>query len=105
SAPDIVIAEAWAAATPKGASTGAGYLTIVNNGSVADRLVAASSPVAETVMFHQSGDDNGVMRMQMLPTVDVPAGGSVTLKPGAVHLMMAPLKGQLAEGQTFPLTL
>ena len=39
----IHIAQPWARATPKGAKSGAGYLTITNNGSTADRLSCVSS--------------------------------------------------------------
>ena len=40
----IHIAQPWARATPKGAKSGAGYMTITNNGSTPDRLSSAVSP-------------------------------------------------------------
>ena len=43
----IHIAQPWARATPKGAKSGAGYLTITNNGSTADRLSCVSSDASE----------------------------------------------------------
>lgn len=102
---DIAVEHAWARATPKGAGTGAGYVTIVNNGPSADRLLGASSPIAEAIQFHASSGENGVMKMDQLSILDLPAGQTVTLKPGGIHMMMIGLTQPLREGQTFPLTL
>ena len=94
-----------ARATPAGAKTAAVYLTIVNHGTAVDRLVGASTPLAERLRFHQETNDKGVMRMRELPSVAVEPGTSVTLKPGSTHIMMIGLKQQLKEGQNFPLAL
>ncbi|MFW2852514.1 CopD family protein [Sphingomonas sp. TX0543] len=59
----IAIVDPWAPAMPGGAPTGAGYLTIVNNQPVEDRLIAASSPWAERVTLHASSTDRGIARM------------------------------------------
>ena len=100
----IAVKHAWARASPKGAPNGVTYLTLVNNGMDADRLVAASSPIAESIQFHEEKSEDGVSKMRQLETIDVPPGASVTLKPSGIHLMMK-LKQQLQEGQSFPLTL
>ena len=39
---DLKIETPWARATPKGASVGAGYLTIENDGATADRLTGVT---------------------------------------------------------------
>jgi copper(I)-binding protein len=100
----IVLEHAWARASPKGAPNGVTYLTLVNNGTDADRLVGASAPVAENIQFHEEREEDGVSKMRQLAAIDVPAGASITLKPSGIHLMMK-LKRQLQEGQSFPLTL
>lgn len=92
-------------ATPTGAKTAAAYLTIVNHGTSADRLVGASTPLADRLQFHQETNDNGIMRMRELPSVTVDPGSSVTLKPGGMHIMMIGLNQQLKERQSFPLVL
>ena len=46
-----------------------------------------------------------VMKMRPLAGLDIPAGQSVTLKPGGEHIMLMGLNGRLREGQSFPLTL
>ena len=42
----IHISQPWARATPKGASSGAGYMTVTNNGAAPDRLSCAGSDAA-----------------------------------------------------------
>lgn len=101
----ITVAQAWARATPKGAVTGVAYVSLVNNGPGADRLLGASSPIAETIQFHSSSSESGVMKMDQLSALDLGPGEIVTLKPGGIHMMMLGLTQPLREGQTFPLTL
>ena len=105
SASAISIEHPWARATPMGAKTGAAYLTIVNHSSSADRLIHASTSVADKVQFHQENNDNGVMRMREMGAVPIGPGASVALKPGGTHIMIVGLKQQLKEGQALPLTL
>lgn len=103
--PTIEIAHAFARATATTAKTGAAYFTIVNTGTSDDRLVAASSPIAERSEPHNTIDDNGVMKMRPLADIEVRAGERVELKPGGMHLMLTGLKAPLRIGQSFPLTL
>jgi copper(I)-binding protein len=101
----IVIADAWARATPGKAPTGAAYLTVTNSGAAADRLVGASSPVAATTELHEDKEENGIMKMRPVPVLPIAAGQSITLKPGGYHLMLTGLKAPLKQGESFPLTL
>jgi copper(I)-binding protein len=101
----IEIAHPFARGTAVTAKTGAAYFTIVNSGASDDRLIAASSPIAEKSELHTTIDDNGVMKMRPLAAVAVKAGERVELKPGGMHLMLTGLKAPLKVGQRFPLTL
>jgi periplasmic copper chaperone A len=96
----------WARATPAGATTGAAYMTLANKSATADRLTAASSDVANKVQIHEMAVVNGIMQMQEVANgLSIPASGSVTLKPGAYHVMLIGLKKRLIAGQTLRLTL
>ena len=99
-----VLETPWARATAGRAETGAAYATLIGGGQP-DRLIAASSPVAETVELHTHLEEDGVMRMRPVEAIAVPAGGKVELKPGGLHIMLIGLKGPLKEGRHFPLTL
>jgi periplasmic copper chaperone A len=102
----IAVEQPWARATPAGAMTGAIYMTLANKTKEADRLTAASSDVATKVQIHEMAVVNGIMKMrQLVDGLAIPAGGSVTLKPGGYHVMLIGLKKQLIAGQTLPLTL
>jgi periplasmic copper chaperone A len=93
----------WARATPGHAENGAAYFTIVS--PTADRLTAVSSPVAKKAELHTMSMEGGVMRMRPLAAIDIPAGQTVTLSPGGMHIMLLGLTQPLHQGQSFPLTL
>jgi periplasmic copper chaperone A len=94
----------WTRAALEGRQ-GAGFLTIRNTGAVADRLVAAASPVAGRMELHTHIRDGDVMRMRPVEDIPVPAGGSVSLQPGGLHLMFMGLNRPLVAGETIPVTL
>jgi copper(I)-binding protein len=101
----IRIENAWARATPPGAKIAAGYMTIRNDASAPDRLIAATSPAAEKVETHVTLKEGDVFRMRQVKGYDVPARGSFELKPGGAHLMLVNIKAPLQEGAKVPLTL
>lgn len=84
---------------------GAVYMHLMNEGDADDRLISAESDVAEAVELHETRMENDVMKMSPIEVVDVPAGGSATLEPGGMHVMLLGLKKELATGDTFELTL
>jgi periplasmic copper chaperone A len=102
----ITVEQPWSRATPKGAKTGAVYMTLDNKSGTADRLTGASSDVADKLQIHEMKVENGVMQMREVPGgLPIPAGGSVVLKPGSYHVMMIGLKKPLTAGENIPLTL
>ena len=86
---------------------GAAYMTLMNEGNSDDTLVSAATDVAETVELHETTiDENQVMRMRPVEGgIAIPAGGSTTLKPGGLHVMLLGIRQELAVGDTFELTL
>ena len=95
--------------TLPGLTTGAVYLIAVHNeGERTERLLAASTTVAERVELHQMQMDGDVMRMRALPEIEIPARSTVSLRPGSAdgyHLMLFGLRRPLAVGDRFALTL
>lgn len=86
-------------------SNSAAYLILRNTGSQDDRLLSASSDIAEAVELHISEIKNDVMTMRQVEAVDLAAGQQVELKPGGLHIMLIGLKQSLQPGQTVSLTL
>ena len=101
----ITVEQAWARATPRGALTGAAYMTLINKGAFADRLLSATTPVVDQIQFHKQTEDNGVSRMREVHNVELSPGGKIIFKPGDMHMMIVGIRQPLKEGQTFPLTL
>lgn len=102
---DLHIIHPWARALPPVAPTGAAYLTIENRGTVADTLTEVSTPVAGHAEIHEHIHQDGLMKMQQIDGLPLPAGDSVNFKPGGYHIMLFNLKQPLVAGERFPLTL
>ena len=110
---------------------GAAYMVIKNTGSDADALIGASSPAAKTTEVHETymieaspeasmdggmaspeasmdggmGAGGEMMGMRPIPRLDIPAGGSVELKPGSYHIMLIELVAPLKAGDKIDITL
>ncbi|MEO1293038.1 MAG: copper chaperone PCu(A)C [Pseudomonadota bacterium] len=82
----------------------AGYMTIENKGA-ADRIVAARSPAFERVELHTHSMVDGLMQMREVEAIDVPASGSVALKPGGLHLMLFTPTRDLSSEALLPVTV
>jgi copper(I)-binding protein len=90
---------------PPGQSTTAGYFTLINDSDQSVVLAAATTPVAERAELHRHRHVDGNLRMEWLPSLEVPAGGRVVLQPGGHHLMLIGLKGPLRAGDMVDITL
>ncbi len=101
----IRVDQVWARATPASAKTGAIYFSVTNSGAATDRLVAASTPVAEKAELHEMTMKNDIMEMRPVPALAIEPGKSVILEPDGYHLMLIGLKAPLKEGDKLPLTL
>lgn len=100
----LVVIEAWARATPPGATTGALYVTIENRGNAADRLVSVTSPAGGSAMLHLTIEESGVSMMRE-GEGSVAPGSKLEMKPGGAHIMLIGLSAPLKEGETVQLTL
>ncbi len=105
-AEDLSIIEPYARAVPPVVPNSAAFMTLHNSGAADHTLVSASSPAAAIVELHSHVNDNGVMRMRPVTGgIAVPAGGTVELQPGGLHVMLIGLHQPLSEGQTVELEL
>lgn len=103
---DIVITEARSRATPPSANVAGGYLTIENTGTSDDRLVGIETDLSERAELHEMKMEDGVMKMRALGDgIAIPAGGTVELKPGGLHLMFMGIRHPLKEGDEVPVKL
>jgi protein SCO1/2 len=85
---------------------GAAYFTVVNNGPESDRLLRVETAAARSAETHESVEDNGMMRMVPRPEgFEVPAGGTLDLKPGGKHVMLMETRPAANAGGEIPLSL
>jgi periplasmic copper chaperone A len=121
----------WARTSPMVAGAGAAYMVIENSGPSADFLVGGSSDVAKAVEVHETvvmesaapmesagmgaatpmasagglATGGGMLGMQKIDRLEIPAGGSVELKPGSYHIMLIGLTRALKAGEKIDITL
>jgi len=100
------IGHPWSRATPKGATIGAGYLKITNNGTTPDRLIGGSSDAAKSFELHVMSMENGVMKMRPVEGgIEIKPGETVEFKPESYHVMFVGLKEPLVQGHRVKATL
>jgi len=94
---DLVIDHPMAFETAQTAQTAGGFMTITNKGDTADRLVAVEADFPR-VEIHTTEMDGDVARMMHLEDgILLPAGESITMKPGGYHVMFMGLGGDPFE--------
>lgn len=103
---DLLIEHPWARATVPNAKVAGGYLTIVNRGAAADKLIAVSADLGQKVELHEMAVKDGVMTMRAVESgIEVAPGSTLSLEPGGhgagYHIMFLGIDRQLKEGEKF----
>jgi copper(I)-binding protein len=104
-AQDLRIEDAYARPSIGAATTGAAYLTVTNHGSTPDKLREVVSEVAKRSELHMHAMKGEVMTMRPVGCLLIPAGGSVAMAPGGLHVMLTGLAAPLKPGEQFPMRL
>jgi hypothetical protein len=93
--------------SPLAEGNGSAYLTIRNRGNEADALIGVSTAVSEAAELHEMQMEGDVMKMRPVAgqRLEIPARGSVELKPGGLHIMLLDLKEKLEAGKKIDLAL
>ncbi len=76
------------------------YISIENDGTVDDELIAVSVELAGRTEIHRTVQRGGLMRMEPVTGVRIPAGGRTRLIPGGYHIMLLDLKSAPKAGDT-----
>ena len=105
SATSITVKQPWVRASVGISGPTAAFMTIANGGSQADRLLKVQTDAADRVELHRTVMKNGMAMMMKQDGIAVPAGGSVTLKPGDFHVMIMKLKRPIVKGTVLRLVL
>lgn len=86
---------------PASPNVAAAYVTVHNTGHTSDTLLRASSSAGKTTTLHK---DQGT-EMIGLRNIPIPAGSTVAMKPGGIHLMIEHPRSGLKMGGEVSLTL
>ncbi|HVT23566.1 MAG TPA: copper chaperone PCu(A)C [Rhizomicrobium sp.] len=103
-ASEVKVENAWIRALPSGLPAG-GYFTLHNNEAKPLTLTGAKSNSCGMLMLHKSSDMGGMMHMEDVTAVDVPAHGTLKFAPGGYHLMCMQPSADIKPGKTVSVTL
>jgi periplasmic copper chaperone A len=101
----VTVSDPYARAVPPGQPNSGVFMTLTNPSKEAHALVSAQSPAAKKVELHTTVKEGEMMKMRPVDRIEVPAGGTVKLMPGGLHVMLIGLNGALAAGDDVDLTL
>ncbi len=93
----LYIDKGWVNLPAVDGNPGAAYFTI-HGGPQADTLIGVSSPVAIRSEMHDMSNEGGVMKMQPIKSVPIPAKGKVEFAPGGKHVMLFELRPNFKTG-------
>lgn len=97
---EIVIHDPIIAITPPGIINTAGYFHIMNHSDTDVELVGATSSIAERTEIHEHSMKDGMMKMQKINSLVIPAKSTINFEPGGYHIMFMNVKSPINEGQT-----
>ena len=100
---EVTVKDAWVRATSGAAKVTSGYAVLSNSGPEDDVLISIQTPAAAMAHLHASADKDGIMRMEGVKDLAVPAGKDVALAPGGYHVMVMDLENSLKTGEEIPL--
>lgn len=100
-----VVRDAWVRLPPVAMPMLAGFARIENPCARPVVVTGARSALFGDVSLHETRREAGVSRMRAVPTLTVPARGSVLLQPGGLHLMLMQPVAMPAAGARVPVTI
>jgi copper(I)-binding protein len=101
----LQIREGYVREMPPGQSTSAGFMKLQNTGKKPIALIGASSDGAGQVEIHRHVHKDGMMAMERVMRLEVPAQGQVVFAPGGYHLMLINLKRSYRAGDKIDVAL
>jgi copper(I)-binding protein len=97
----VTVKDAWVRGTVPAQKTTGAFATLTSTEDA--KLVAVKSPIAKTVEVHRSEMHGGMMHMEAVDAVPLPAGKAVELEPGGFHVMLIGLTRPIPAGMKVPL--
>ncbi|MCE2678145.1 MAG: copper chaperone PCu(A)C [Burkholderiaceae bacterium] len=99
----VDITDAWVRATVQGQKATGAFMNLT--AKTDSRLVGVKTDAAAVAEIHEMKMEKDVMRMKRVSVLPLPAGKTVSLKPGSYHVMLMGLKEPLPLDSHVQLTL
>lgn len=99
----LQVSDAWISPSRPGQTVVGGYMRLRSTQDAA--LVQIDTDAAAKAEMHRMSMEDDIMRMRRLDRLDLPAGQTVDLAPGARHLMLFDVRRPLKAGDMVRLTL
>lgn len=102
---ELLVKQSWIAAPPPGSQVLAAYMVLENRGSRDHTLISVKSDQFDEIQIHSSMMQNGMMLMGQIPSIVIPARGSIELSSGGLHMMLMNPTRYFKAGDTIGLEL
>jgi periplasmic copper chaperone A len=99
----VTVKDAWVRATVAQQKATGAFMQLT--AAQDSKLISVSSSAVPVVEVHEMSMDGGVMKMRAIPSLALPAGTTVALRPGGYHVMLMDLKQAMKPGDVVPLSL
>ena len=100
---DVTVEAPWIRGVVAGQSATGAFMRIRSTEATA--LVGVTTSVASLASVHRTAMVDGMMSMEPVDSLAIPAHGSLELEPGGFHVMLTGLRAPLRAGQKVPLAL
>ena len=101
----VAIMNSWVREAHANATVNAGYMTLVNVSSEDVRLLKVESDAFDSVEVHEMAMVDGMMEMNEIQDLVIPAKGQIQFEPGGKHLMLMGPREHFSSGQKVDMTL
>ena len=103
--PGVKVEDPWVRVTFGQSRATAGYMALVDLSGKGNSLVGLEMAGGGKAEIHETVTDGDMVKMRMIKSLPIPAGGRAELTPAGGHLMIMGLSGPLKAGDTLPITL
>ncbi len=101
----ITVSAPYIPAMPSGQPNGLAYMGLTNSSSQDVELVGAEGTVSKVLELHTHIMKDGMMQMKKVEKINLPAGKTVMLETGGLHVMLIGLTQDLVPDAKVSLTL
>jgi copper(I)-binding protein len=103
--PAIDVDAPWVREAPPASTVLAAYMVLKNTGDTARTITRIDSPDFRDGQIHRTVVEDGVAKMLPVEQLQLPAGGSVALEPGGLHVMLFDPQRPLRDGDSVKLLI